>query len=887
MNNFFNYFSTLVTFVILINPCHAFSQMNYSPTDDTYVHSSNPDTNYGSNTTVVTKISSDSRYAYFKFNVSHITGTVNSAILRLNVKSVSANTSRTVFAINNDNWTEESITWNNKPLLESALQNASINTSDDENYIEWDITAYVSSQVSGDGYISIAVSDPNASATGVDFYTKENSNKRPVLSIEATAIDIPANQDSYVHSSNPSNNYGSTDYTVTKISSDSRYAFYKFDLRNYSGNASSAKLKLNVKSVTSNTSRTIYAVSDDSWTGTTITWNNQPTIGSLLTSNSISTSDDEKYVEWDITSYVQSELSGNGIISICVNDPNATGTGVDFYTEEKGDSKLPLLSISPISGNTSTEHFTHPGALFSQETMDRMRNNVNAGLEPHTTSFQQLSTEDKASYNYTVSGNNSMTEVTRGGTNGGQWESDATAAYLNALMWIVTQDIRHADKCVEIFNAWKNITYVGGSGTYPLNAGLFVWKMVEAAEIIKSTYSGWSSSDIKDFQDMLVYPGYSDVAVPSSVNSSSVGSFYWRIYNGDPGRHGNQDMIAYRGMISMSVFLDNRKMYDRALRYFTSEPGRTDDIPMPTGPSPSGNQLDNNNYFTTFQYQGSTGTTPNYGYNGQLKHYFWENGQCQEASRDQEHVILGLGMAAMIAEVAYNQGDDIWDIFDNRLLKAFEYGSRYNTSYLQSYPDQTSPWEPTYGNGLFIQRKDRTGRWRSKLVNPYFENNFTNISRGNFPGKRPIFELAYARFEAMGKASEAVWTKRARDLSIQLEGYEKTGFSLDSPGWGALCFRRTTNTSITSAQLNTENKIASSSFSIFPIPAKDKLFLKSDHYKPGMSVRLFNLFGKVILNRDLKSKTEQLNIHTLPQGVYFAEIRHKNKILVRSKIVKN
>ena len=46
-------------------------------------------------------------------------------------------------------------------------------------------------------------------------------------------------------------------------------------------------------------------------------------------------------------------------------------------------------------------------------------------------------------------------------------------------MWAITGDTRHADKCVEIFNAWKNITYVNGSGTYPLDAGLYVWKMVE------------------------------------------------------------------------------------------------------------------------------------------------------------------------------------------------------------------------------------------------------------------------------------------------------------------------------------------------------------------------------------------------------------------------
>jgi hypothetical protein len=33
---------------------------------------------------------------------------------------------------------------------------------------------------------------------------------------------------------------------------------------------------------------------------------------------------------------------------------------------------------------------------------------------------------------------------------------------------------------------------------------------------------------------MLVYPGLSRTAVPASLSDTN-GTFYWRIYNGDPG----------------------------------------------------------------------------------------------------------------------------------------------------------------------------------------------------------------------------------------------------------------------------------------------------------------------------------------------------------------
>lgn len=442
--------------------------------------------------------------------------------------------------------------------------------------------------------------------------------------------------------------------------------------------------------------------------------------------------------------------------------------------------------VKQDTAEIQTTPFVHPGGLFKKSDLERMKYMVQAEIEPWISSFNELSANSYSSYDYVVQGDPSWTVVERGGVNSSAFESDVTAAYLNALMWAITEDTRHADKAIEIFNTWSNLTEVTGGGTESLNAGLYAWKLVEAAEIIQSTYNGWDPDDLQKFKDMLVYPGYSNTSVPESVNTHN-GTFYWRIYNGDPARHGNQDMIAWRAMITMAVFLDNRIMYDRALRYFMGLPHRSDDLPYASGPSPSGSQLDDNPYFTTYSYAGSQGTISDYGYNGVLEHYIWENGQTQESSRDQQHTFFGLGIAAGIAEVAWNQGDDVWNALDNRLLKGFEFTARYNTSFIASYPDQPEPWEPDN----FIQRTDRTGRWFSKQINPYFGNDYTRLSRGEFPEYRPIFEQAVAHFDVrMGLGDEAIWTQRARDTAIDQVGYEKNGWSLDHPGWGALTFRR-------------------------------------------------------------------------------------------------
>jgi hypothetical protein len=460
----------------------------------------------------------------------------------------------------------------------------------------------------------------------------------------------------------------------------------------------------------------------------------------------------------------------------------ATGTG---GATGAGGTPVACAAIAARDPNA----FVHPGGLLKQSDMDRIRQQVAAGVEPWATAYQKLRADALASPTYAVRGNPTWTQVDRdGAVHSAEWESDANAAYLQALMWIVTQDTRHGAKAVEIFNAWKNLTVMTPGGTPALNAGLYAYKMVEAAEIIRSTYSGWAAADVLAFKNMLVYPGLSHTAVPASVSDTS-GTFYWRIYNGDPGRHGNQDMIAWRAMIVMGVFLDDRIMFDRALRYFKGQTHRSDDLPYPSGPSPSGAQTDDNQYFTTYQATRQN-TTPDYGFNGVLGNYVWESGQCQEASRDQQHAFFGLGITAGISDVAWNQGDGAWNLLDNRLLKGFEFMARYNVSAIATFPDQMTPWEPAGSD--FIVRTDRTGRWRSKAVNPHFESDFVGISRGDFPGKRPVFEEALAHFKVrMGRpAPETLWTQRGRDVALAMSGEEPRGFSLDHPGFGGLTFQR-------------------------------------------------------------------------------------------------
>lgn len=466
------------------------------------------------------------------------------------------------------------------------------------------------------------------------------------------------------------------------------------------------------------------------------------------------------------------------------------------YVEMK--IRLTLLLII-LTATVAGRDFVHPGISHKKSDLDRMRLMVNASVDPWKTSFIQLKSESSASYSYVVNGNNSITVVDPDNSSYSAFSNDVEAAYLNSLMWSVTGDIRHAQKCVEIFNTWQNLTCFTGGGTESLNAGRVIWKLLEAAEIIKSSYDGWLLSDIQKFKDMLVYPGYTSTTIPPDLSDSN-GTFYWRMYMGDAGRHGNQELFGWRGIMAMGVFLDNEIMYERALRYLKGEQHRSDDLPYQSGPPIIGNtpvSPNSNLYYTYYGFQsGYSNSQADYGYNGVLRHYIWENGQCQESSRDQDHAILGVGLYASLAEIAWNQGDDLYSMLDKRILKGYEFALKYNVSYNYSFDDQVVPWEPTVENGQYLRRRDRSGRWESLKINPYNENVYTTpeLSRGlGFKSdKRPIYELALAHYrDRMGISSELYkWTKRANEISYSELGVEKNGWSLDHLGWGELTERR-------------------------------------------------------------------------------------------------
>ena len=217
-----------------------------------------------------------------------------------------------------------------------------------------------------------------------------------------------------------------------------------------------------------------------------------------------------------------------------------------------------------------------------------------------------------------------LAHVERGASNNpnigsSDFSNDSIAAYSHALQWQLTGKKIHADKAIEILNAWSATLESVSGHDARLLIGMAGIGFCNAAELVRHSDSDWEVKDQDRFEKMLreiFYPIIED--------------FY-------PSANGNWDASMIQTMLAMGVFLDDREMFDRAVNYFLRGEG-----------------------------------------NGAIENYFNTFGECQESGRDQAHTQMGVGFLGAACEIAWKQGVDLYSAADNRLALGFEYTAKYN-----------------------------------------------------------------------------------------------------------------------------------------------------------------------------------------------------------------
>ena len=358
----------------------------------------------------------------------------------------------------------------------------------------------------------------------------------------------------------------------------------------------------------------------------------------------------------------------------------------------------------------------HPGLLHTETDLKRIRDKLAAKEKPWVDGWDALLSSGRA---HLGASPRPLEIVFRGtdGDNFGQMYTDMQRAHQLALRWKITGDEDYAKKALLFLNAWSSkLTQLGGDSNVYLASGLYGYQWANAAELMR-TYPGWAKEDLARFQAMLLkvfYPLCHAFLVDHNGSETRKVIHYWA----------NWDLCNLCSVYAIGVFCDRPDLTAEASNYYKS--GR-------------GNGAGAFNVY--FMHPGHLG-------------------QWQESHRDQGHSTLGIALAGALCEMAWNQGEDLYGYWNNRLLAGTEYVAKTNLS-------------------------DPNGNPYKLPFTQYTNDQFTGNAVSGTGHRRPCFELIYNHY-VNRKGLSAPWTK-AMVANMRPERYDGTG---DSPGLGTLLYAR-------------------------------------------------------------------------------------------------
>jgi hypothetical protein len=381
-----------------------------------------------------------------------------------------------------------------------------------------------------------------------------------------------------------------------------------------------------------------------------------------------------------------------------------------------GVAVLPVLPAARVSASAA---FKHPGLLHTQADFDRIAAAVQAGAQPYKAGWDKLVANRHAASTWQA---RPLEIVVRGGTGQNYWQfyNDVHAAYQNALRWKISGEKAHGDAARDILNAWSGtLKAINGNADRFLAAGIYGYQCANAAELMR----GYPGFDVERFQRMLLTVFYPVNDRFLRQHNDACVTNYWA----------NWDLCTMASVLAIGLFCDDRAKFEQAVDYFKNGKG-------------------NGSIMNAIPFLHPGGLA-----------------QWQESGRDQGHTMMGMGLIGTFAEMAWNQGLDLYGHADNRIMKAAEYVARYNLG--QDVPFTTYKW----GHGQRCAPREQTV--------------ISSAGRGQ---DRPVWELLYHHYA--NRRGLAVPYTKAYAERVRAEGgggdYGPNSGGFDQLGFGTLLFTR-------------------------------------------------------------------------------------------------
>jgi hypothetical protein len=328
-----------------------------------------------------------------------------------------------------------------------------------------------------------------------------------------------------------------------------------------------------------------------------------------------------------------------------------------------------LDASSPQDASPSSDAargFVHPGILVDRGQLDFVKAKIAANTAPWITAFTTAKASSFASMTYVAHpvpqlacGGHNTNDVGNGCVNG---NSDAIAAYTQALLWYYTGEPVYAANAIAILNAWSSTLQSLNSdlttyGNVPLVTAWLSEMFPRAAEILRYTNAGWAVADVQKFSAMLT------------------GIFLPRIRAGWPYGAGNWELSMADGTANIGVFTDDLATFTTGVNLWKARVPAyfylTSDGAFPIAP-PGGQYPTDNDILALWQNEAApTGSQVI------VQRSVFRSGREEETCRDFVHMALGTASTVNLAETARIQGTDLYTDEQSRITAAFELSATY------------------------------------------------------------------------------------------------------------------------------------------------------------------------------------------------------------------
>jgi hypothetical protein len=270
----------------------------------------------------------------------------------------------------------------------------------------------------------------------------------------------------------------------------------------------------------------------------------------------------------------------------------------------------------PVQAQTQpSQTFVHPGIPLSKTDLATLRANLDR--DPWKSGYEALKRDGRSSLDYKMRG--PRERISRAPhIDRYLWMSDMQAAWNLARMWCFTQDAAYAQKAHDILIAWATTQTAFEGREANLDLGDYAFRYVGAADLLRGTWSGWTKADTDACKHL-----FADV--------------YWPqlglIRGAMP--EANKGMLSLVAGGAMAAFCDDRERFNLVV-----------------------------DLFRTSIACGLPNTL--------------STGEIGESGRDQGHAYGQWLSMAMLSEICWKQGVDLFAERDNRLLAVGEYFARTN-----------------------------------------------------------------------------------------------------------------------------------------------------------------------------------------------------------------